>query len=138
ELNNVVHQDEGPGAATNGEWFEKAIEAVVENFGSEAQLPSLDILGDVFLHTWPKVSLGDELKGLTDLGMSVKLVVVMLAEDVQADLLVVQSIDLSIPEKELVVRKEGEGAVVVGIVSGGVLGVVLSEEGVLGGIANLV
>ncbi|KAG6864750.1 hypothetical protein C0993_008562, partial [Termitomyces sp. T159_Od127] len=93
---------------------------------------------DVLLHAWPKVSPGDELKGLTDPGMSIELVVMVLVENVQADLLVVQDIDLSVLEKESVVGAECEGAVVVGVVCEGVPGVVLSEEGVSGGIADLV
>ncbi|KAG6897125.1 hypothetical protein C0993_007774 [Termitomyces sp. T159_Od127] len=61
----------------------------------------------------------------------------MLVQDVSADLLMVRGIDLSILKQESVVGGEGEGAVVVGLVGGGGSGVMLSEEGVPGSIANL-
>ncbi|KAG6874033.1 hypothetical protein C0993_000872, partial [Termitomyces sp. T159_Od127] len=64
--------------------------------------------------------------------------VVVLVQDVQVDLLMVWGVDSSIPEQESVVGGEGEGAVIVGLVSGDGLGVMLSEEGILGGVANLV
>ncbi|KAG6882495.1 hypothetical protein C0993_010335 [Termitomyces sp. T159_Od127] len=133
-----VADDDKDGWLTDGEWLEKAVEAVMGHLGLKARLTSLDILNDVLLHTWPKVSSGDELKGLTNPGMSVELVVVVLAEDVQADLLVVQGIDLSISDKELVVGGEGERAIVVGIVCRSVPGVVLSEEGAPRSVVNLV
>ncbi|KAG6899919.1 hypothetical protein C0993_005309 [Termitomyces sp. T159_Od127] len=47
-------------------------------------------------------------------------------------------IDSSILEQESVIRREGEGAVVVGLVSGGGSGVMLGKEDVPGGVANLV
>ncbi|KAG6883381.1 hypothetical protein C0993_006484 [Termitomyces sp. T159_Od127] len=62
----------------------------------------------------------------------------VLGQDVQVDLLMVRGIDLSVPEQESVVGGEGEGVVVVGFIGGGGSRVVLSEESVLGGIANLV
>ncbi|KAG6873776.1 hypothetical protein C0993_001062, partial [Termitomyces sp. T159_Od127] len=111
---------------------------VAGNLGLEAQLAGPDIPGDILLHTWPKVSPGDELEGLTNPGVSAELMVMVLSQDVQADLLMVQGIDLSVPKQELVVGGEGEEAVVVDLISRSVLRVVLSEEGVLGGIANLV
>ncbi|KAG6899718.1 hypothetical protein C0993_007645, partial [Termitomyces sp. T159_Od127] len=61
----------------------------------------------------------------------------VLAQDVQADLLMVWGIDLSVLEQKLVVRREGEGAVVVGLIGGGGSKVVLGEESVLGGVVNL-
>ncbi|KAG6877374.1 hypothetical protein C0993_008010 [Termitomyces sp. T159_Od127] len=124
------------GQQLTGEWLEKTVEVVMENLGLDTQLTGPDIPGDVLLHAWPKVSLGDELKGLTNPGMSMELVVVVLAEDVEADCLVVWGIDLSVSEKKLVVGGECEGVVSISIVWV-VPGVMLSE-GVLGGITNFV
>ncbi|KAG6898941.1 hypothetical protein C0993_002468 [Termitomyces sp. T159_Od127] len=118
------------------ERLEKAVEVVARNLDLETQLASPDMPGDVLLYAWPKVSLGDEQKGLINPKVSAELVV--LAEDVQADLLVIWSIDLSILEKELVIEGEGEKTVIVGIICGGVSGIVLSEEGVPGGVVDLV
>ncbi|KAG6876814.1 hypothetical protein C0993_000246 [Termitomyces sp. T159_Od127] len=106
--------------ASNGEQLEKAVGVVVGNLGSKTQFAGLDIPGDVLLHAWPKVSLGDELKGLTNPEMSTKLVVVVLAEDIQ---------------KKSVVGEEDERLVIVGSVSEGVPEIMLSEEGVPEGVA---
>ncbi|KAG6894640.1 hypothetical protein C0993_011081 [Termitomyces sp. T159_Od127] len=120
---------EDQGQQPDEEEFEEAVKAVVENLGPETQLTGPDIPGDVLLHAWPKVSPEDELKGLTNPRMSMELVVMVVAE---------AGIDSSVLEKELVRGGEGERVVIVGIVCGGVLRVMLSEEGVPGGIADLV
>ncbi|KAG6882662.1 hypothetical protein C0993_009679, partial [Termitomyces sp. T159_Od127] len=97
KFDNMVHTDGGPGGVwEDQEGFEKTVGAVVGNLGPEARLTGPDILGDVLLHTWPKVSLGDELEGVTNPRVPTELMVVMLAQD----LLMVQGIDSSIPEQK--------------------------------------
>ncbi|KAG6894049.1 hypothetical protein C0992_007693, partial [Termitomyces sp. T32_za158] len=125
-FDNVIHGDGGPGASSYWKGLQESIGPVAGNLGSETGLARLYVLSDVLLHARPEISPGDELESLAYARVAPELVVVVLPEDVEVNLSVVGGVDAAIPEKQLLVVREGEG-LIRGIVRVVTPGVVLFE-----------